>query len=259
MKSYNNNERQVTNTTFSSMSFSNSESKISHSKFNISYFNRVLKVGIALESKDQANSSYVVYDNDNQTAVFISWGKAKILSDLIKKMKSDASIHNVCIELNGGLFMVSDGSDYGTTNPCFSITRGDDNGVTTVIYETKNSYSGAYNYKDTQNYETYNAQNLELEAFETVLEEFYRTATYAVAASVMEANMYKRDYTNNLLQSIGEKVGARTSNNNNGGGNYNSRSFLGGGNNNSSQSNTTSNNDNGFSQSSFEDIANSML
>lgn len=257
MKTYNNNERQITNNTFSSMSFSNSESKIAHSKLNISYFNRVLKVGIALQMNGDQNDTFAKFDNENQIAVYISWSKAKILLDLIRKMRLSKDIHNVCIELRGGLFTVSDGKEFGVPNTCFSIKYANDDGEHVVIYETKTNYMGAYNYKDSQNYETAQFNDIELDAFETVLEEYYKAATYAVAASVMEANMYKREYTNNLINAIADKVGAQTAGNNNKN-SYNNKTFLnnnGGGNNN--EMNDGANTE--FTQSSFEDIAKAMM
>ena len=253
MKTYNNNEKQVMNSTFSSMTFANSESKIAHTKLNIASLNRLLKVGIALQT--DSKNDYATYDNENQITVYISWAKAKVLHDMIEEMKNNKSVHNVCIELKGGLFKVSDGSEFGVNTPCFSITYGNENGDNVVIYQTKDNYSGAYNF-DGSDYKTMPFPMLELDAFQTVLEEYYKAATYAIAASIMEASMYKREYTNNMIYAIAEKVGASVSNSNSKG-NYNNKTYLNNNNNNNQNVSVDSNNE--YTQSTFDDIANAMI
>lgn len=251
-KNYDNNKTQVTNTTYSQVSFSNPESKVDQTRFSVSYFNKLLKLSLA-KKIEQNNNQFATYDTDNQVSVYVSFSKAKILLDLIRIMKEDDSIHNVCIELKGGLLTVSDGTEYGVNTPCFSITYGDENGnVNSIIYQTK-SHNGAYNYND-GSYETKEFVDLELDSFETVLEEYYKASTYAVAATVMEASMYKRNATNTTIYAIAEKVGATT---NKGGGYSNKTTFLNN-DNSSSSSNSSMNDSDEYSMSSFDDIHNAM-
>ena len=256
-KTYNNNEKQITNTTYSSVSFSNPDSVNGGTKLSISYFNKLLVVSIA--KKNGETNGYATYDTDNQVSVYISITKAKILYDLIQLMKNDQTMHNVCIETNKGLLMVSDGSEYGCTNPCISISAFDNSSnINTVIYETKNNfYKGAYNY-DINN-ATFTDQyfnNIELEAFENTLFQYYNAATYAVAATVMESSMYKYNALRDRISSIAEKVGAVNTNGSSGG--YNNKSsFL-----NSSQNNSGNGDLNGvpkeYESATFDDIANGM-
>ena len=247
----NNKDNAPTSTVFSSVAFSNPESRISQSRFSVSYFNKLMKISIALRNNAGSNDKFATYDTDNQVSVYVSFSKAKVLLDLIRIMKEDDSIHNVCIELKGGLFTVSDGTQYGVNTPCFSITYGDENGnVDSIIYQTK-SHNGAYNYND-GSYETREFVDLELDSFETVLEEYYKASTYAVAATVMEASMYKRNATNSTIYAIAEKVGATT---NKGGGYSNKTTFL---NNDNSSSSSSMNDSDEYSMSSFDDIHNAM-
>lgn len=257
--SHNNND-QITNTTYSSYSFSNAET--SGTKISFTFFNRLLKVSIAAK-KDNNNNDYTSYDNENATYCYVSYTKAKILHDLIDELMR-GSVHNVCIETNQGLLMVSDGVEYGADSPCISITKNNNGNMNTVLYQTKKNYhKGACNYDiNSGNYDNRFFDNLELEAFQNLLMQYYDAASYALAASIMEANMYKRNALASAVYAIADKVGAKTSSGNNGGGKYNNNSsFL---NNNGGSSN--SNNGGGmngvpkeYEAKSYDDIVNGMM
>ena len=254
---YNNNDDyKPTSTVYTPFSFSNPNSSICKSRLTAEYFNKLLKINIALQSNENSGDSYAKYDNNNQVSVYVSYTKAKMLYDLIQQMKSDSKIFNVCIELKGGLLTVSNGSEYGTSSPCISISVGDESGnIRTVIYETKTNYhKGAKNYKDSK-YDDVTFDNLELEAFENLLIQYYNASSYAVAATVMEASMYKHNGIKDTLHAIASKVGAVESKNS---GNYNSKSFLSNNNSNSNYSSSMDNIPTEYEQSSFEDIANAL-
>lgn len=254
-KTYNNNDRQPTNTTYSPVSFGNPE-ELGGSRLNVSYFNKLLQISI--QKRNGTKNDYATYDTENPSTVYLSITKAKMLYDLIEKMKTDNSIHNVCIETNKGLLMVSDGSNHGVTSPCISISSADESGaVSTVVYVTKTNYhKGAYNYDmDAGTYSDQYFNDIELDTFENVLLQYYNAGTYAVAATVMEANMYKHNALRNVIMAIAEKVGAST-NNNNGGGYSNKSQFL---NNNNNSSNGDMNGvPKEYESATFDDIAHGM-
>jgi hypothetical protein len=259
-KSYNNNDRTPVNTTFSGVSFSNPESSIGQTKISISYFNKVMKVSIAMRNNAGSNNEYATYDNDNAVSVFISNTKAKILSELITMLKTNQDVHNVCVELKNGLMKVSDGSEYGSQYPCISISYASEDGsVHEIIYQTKGNYhTGAYNYSD-GHYETKVFNDIELDTFQMVLDEYYKASSYAIAASVMEAGMYKRAYETDLIRSIAEKVGAQTSSNSNNGSKFNNKTFLSNGSNQAASSSGNNIIPKEYETSTFDDIANSMV
>lgn len=267
-KNYNNNNPNggnngPTNNTYTPISFSNPESKVDQTKFSISYFNKLMKISIAKKMQGSKSGDFAQYDNDNALSVFVSFSKAKILLDLLqRKFVPEKDVHNVCIELKHGLLKVSDGVEFGSTMPCFSISAADANGnITEAIYQCKeNYYTGAYNYSNGK-YSTESFDNLELESFIMVLEEYYRASSYAIAATVMEASMYKREGQYNLIKAIADKVGAQTGG---GSGGFNSKTFLAGGGN-SSGGGFPGGNSSGLSgaaieyeASSFDDIASAM-
>ena len=258
-KSYNNNDKTPTINTYSGISFSNPGSNITQSKISISYFNRVMKIAIAARNNAGSNNEYATYDNDNAVSVYVSNIKARVLYLLIQKLINDPDTHNVCIELKNGLIKVSDGSEFGSSNYCISISyAGEDGSVNEIVYETKKGFhTGAVNYSN-GSYQTETFDDIELDTFMMTLDEYYKASSYAVAASVWEANMYRHDYEINLIKSIAEKCGVSNSNSNNS--KYNNKTFLS----NNSQQNNSSNNTGSmipkeYESSTFDDIASSMM
>jgi hypothetical protein len=254
MKTYNNNDRQITNTTYSSITFSNPNSTIMASRFSISYFNKLMKISIALRNNANTNDAYATYDTDNQVSVYVSNMKAAVLSAMIGELISNKDIHNVCIELKNGLLKISDGTDYNSKNVCISISYADEVGnVNEVVYETKSDvYSGAYNYNNGE-YSTTTFANLELNTIRMALDEYYKASSYAVAASVMEANMYKRNGQYELIKAIADKVGAQPASGEKKP--FNNKTFLSGS---SSNSSGITGVPAGYETSSFDSIASSL-
>ena len=210
IRTYNNNENSLTVNVYSPIKFSNPESKVMQTKLSISYFNKLMKISIApkINEPNATNKEYATYDDENQISIFVSYMKAELLSQMITKLNSNSDIHNVCVEINNtsknALLKVSDGSEYNTNNPCISIICADKNGnMTEYIYEVK-SHNAAYNYNNGK-YTSEEFNDIELSTFQMCLDEYYKASSYAVAATVTEANMYHRD----LIYRIADKVGAK--------------------------------------------------
>ena len=262
-KSYNNNEKTPTCTTYSGISFSNPESNLGQTKISISYFNRVMKIAIAARNNGGSNNDYATYDNDNAVSVYISNIKARILYLLIQKLINDPDTHNVCVELKNGLIKVSDGSEYGVSDYCISICYASEDGsVHEIVYQTKAGFhNGAVNYTN-GSYQTVSFDDIELNAFAMALDEYYKASSYAIAASVRESNMYRHEYENNLIKSIAEKCGVQISSGNNSNpAKFNNKTFLA---NNSQQQpqplvNQGSMIPKEYETSTFDDIAASMM
>ena len=263
-KSYNNNDKGPVCTTFSGVSFSNPESSIGQTKISISYFNRVMKIAIAARNNNGSNNEYATYDNDNAVVVYASNIKARILYLLIQKLKEDPNTHNVCVELKNGLIKVSDGSEYGSSVPCISISYASEDGsVHEIVYQTKEGFhKGAANYSN-GSYQNVLFDDIELDTFAMTLDEYYKASSYAIAASVWEANMYRHEYEINLIKSIAEKSGVQIGSSNNNNSNpakFNNKTFLSnnnGGNN--TKSSTGSMIPKEYESSTFDDIAASMM
>lgn len=257
-KSYNNNDRGPTCTTYSGISFSNPESTIGQTRISISYFNKVMKIAIAARNNGNSNNDFATYDNDNAVSVYVSNIKAKILYELIQRLKNDPDTHNVCVELKNGLIKVSDGTEYGSTSPCISISYASDDGsVHEIVYQTKvGVHTGAINYANGK-YENVAFDDIELDTFAMALDEYYKASSSAIAASIWEANMYRHDYEINLIKSIAEKCGVQANNSSSNPAKFNNKTFLS--NNSNSYNNTNSSMiPKEYESSTFDDIASSM-
>ena len=258
-KAYNNNDKTPVCTTYSGISFSNPESTIGQTKISISYFNKVMKISIAARNNGNSNNDFATYDNDNAVSVYVSNIKARILYLLIERLKNDTDTHNVCVELKNGLIKISDGTEYGSSSPCISISYASDDGsVHEIVYQTKAGFhTGAANYTDDK-YEKVEFDDIELDTFAMALDEYYKASSYAIAASVWESNMYRHEYEINLIKSIAEKCGVQVGNNNSNPAKFNNKTFLSG----NSTNNNTSNSSmipKEYESSTFDDIASSMV
>lgn len=256
-KSYNNNDKAPTCTTYSGISFSNPESTVGQTKISIGYFNKVMKVSIAARNNNGSNNDYATYDNDNAVTVYISNIKARILYLLIQKLIKDPNTHNVCIELKNGLIKISDGSEYGSSSYCISISYASEDGsVHEIVYQTKSGFhTGAINYSN-GSYESQSFDDIELETFAMALDEYYKASSYAIAASVWEANNYRHEYEIGLIRSIAEKCGVQISNTSNPA-KFNNKTFL------SNSNSVTNDNESStipkeYESSTFDDIISSM-
>lgn len=259
-KSYNNNDKAPTCTTYSGISFSNPESSIGQTKISISYFNKVMKIAIAARNNNGSNNDYATYDNDAAVTVYVSNIKARILYLLIQQLKSDPDTHNVCIELKNGLMKVSDGVEYGSPSPCISIlSAGEDGSVYEIIYQTKAGFhTGASNYSN-DTYHTITFDDIELDTFAMALDEYYKASSYAIAASVWEANMYRHEYELNLIKSIAEKCGGQIGSNNSNSAKFNNKTFLSNNGSSKPANNTGSMIPKEYETSTFDDIAAGMM
>ena len=269
LNTYNNNDRRPSINIYTPISWSNPGSQIQATKFSISYFNQVMQLSIAQRVGNGRTDEISSYDNDNAVKIYISYRVAKMIHDgILKMMEPDSNIDNICVETKNGLLKVSNGVEYGSDSPCIAIIYADKDGNThEAIYQTKNSDTLAYNYSDGQ-YSSMPMPGFEINAFIMVLEQYYLASSYAVAASVQNANLYRSDSLYQLINSIAVKTGAREAKSGSpNSGSYRNQTFLNnnsnstynGGSNNSSANNAAlSGIPKEYQQSSFDDIVASM-
>jgi uncharacterized membrane protein YgcG len=133
--------------------------------------------------------------------------------------------------------------------------------VTETVYETKD-HSFTANYDGKGNFETVPVRNQEIETIAMAFIEYYKASAYAVAASVMEAGMYKRQAQYDRINQIAEKVGVPMQGSGNGfyGGGRSGGSFLdgSGGNGSRGMDPNSMNPPKGFEASNFDSLAESL-
>ena len=257
---YNNNKQddRPTTNTYTPISFSNPKSKVQSSRFSISYFNKLMMISIAVRINDNTGEEFARYDTDNPVKVYISHNTAKLLHDAAVDMFMNGKKNNVCIETKNGLLKISNGIEFGSESPCISITHAtqDGSGIVETVYQTRSDYSVAYDYSD-GSYSTMNFPKHEIETILMVLEQYYLASSYAIAASIRDADAYKYKYISEIIKGIAGKVGAATDTRiNTSNGSFNSHTFLNAGQNNTN--NSMNGVPKGYEQSSFDDIVNSM-
>ena len=101
--------------------------------------------------------------------------------------------------------------------------------------------------------------DIEINTFMMTLDEYYKASSYAIAATVREANMYARDYEINLIKSIAEKCGVQMGSGNNNAAKFNNKTFLSNSGNNSNNVSSGSMIPKEYESSTFDDIAASMM
>ena len=258
---YNNNKQddKPTTTTYTPISFPNPASTVQPSRLSISYLNKVMTVSIAPRI-NEGSEDFPRYDADNPVKVYISHNNAKLLHDAAVDMFTNGKKNNVCVETKNGLFKISNGVEFGSESPCISITHATQDGTNIVetVYQTKANYSVAYNYSDGE-YSTMNFPMHEINTFLMVLEQYYLASSYAIAASIRDADAYKYKYISDIIKNIATKVGVATdTRTNSSNGNFSSHTFLNGGNQNNTSRQDMNGIPKGYEQSSFDDIVNSM-
>lgn len=210
---YNNNkyDRKVNNdpTVYSAYKYSNTEG-IDPSQLNISFWNSTLKISIS--PKKNTPNGEIAYDHENNAVIYLSHTKARILAEEIIAFKK-GKINNVSVDTPKGVISVSNGKEFGV-NSTFLVIRTFDMENNTVAssyaYEFKKGFHyGIRNFdeKNLNDFEKVFYDDLELDQFVTLLTEYYKAMTGAVAFSVVDQLKYNNSRTQTKLDSIAMKLG----------------------------------------------------
>lgn len=251
---YDNNKKDFQPTVYSPYRMSNVEG-IDPSALGFSFWAGLLKISIAPVIK--SNNDTPSFDYKNAGTAYITHTKAKIFADEIDKfMASPDTYNNVGVDTKGGLISLSNGKEFGISNPCLVIrkvneTSGDVDA--TYVYEFKTAYHNSIRNFDekSKKFDAYLYKNLEIEQLKIILEQYYTHMTYAAAYSVVDSSKFENSRVNTKIGLIAEKLGVEFKGSKDGGGSSN-KSFF---NNNSSSNGGGSK---GFDSATIDDIAGMM-
>ena len=230
---YNNNKRDSNVpevTIYSAYRFNNAESKIDATCLTFRFWKNNLCVGI-FPRKNTGNDE-VSFDMDNGITIYLSHTKARILKHELELFLSDPITYNaVGVPSGQAAITISNGSEYGKNNPVITIRKVAETGevVASFSYEFKTDIHYAIRNYDGKNFDSAydDYRNIEIEQFITVLDEFVKASTNAIAFSVMDQRKYSQsrveDKINSICSSLGIEVARSQSNTR--GGSYN-RSFF---------------------------------
>lgn len=201
---------------YSQFGVSNTEG-VDPSALSFTFWNRMLKVAITPMKPTANPNDRNIWDRDNETCVWLTPTKAKMLADEIRyAMANPDSCNNAGVPTGkDGLISFSNGKELGATSPCLIIRKinQDDGTVNSVYaYQFKTEYR---NYRSVRNYdpnhpadfESYCYANTEIEGFLAVLDQYYLTSTGAVGYAVIDAARYDIQKNNTKMELIMEKLG----------------------------------------------------
>ena len=259
---YNNNQGFTKNNTpeltvYSNYRMNNAESKIDATCLTFRFWKSNLCIGI-FPRKNTGNDE-IAFDMDNGITIYLSHTKARILKHEFELFLSDPVTYNsVGVPSGQAAISISNGSEYGKNNPVVTIRKVSETGevVASFAYEFKTNFHYAIRNYDGKNfdsaYEEY--KNIEIEQFITVLDEYVKASTNAVAFSVMDQRKYSFARLDNKIEAIAASLGVDISkSSNNSRGRYNSSSYFNN-NSNSDNGNSYSAGSVGYSTASIDDL-----
>ena len=211
----NNSKKYQSVQAFSQYKMSNTESKVDATVFTQSFWNHTLKLSIS--PMKPSNDDTIAWDYDNGISIYLTHTKARMLSLEIQAFLSGKAT-SVGVNSGNACIIITNGAEYGVDHPIMTIRKIDPETSETVAsaaYDFKVGYHYAirnFNEKDFD-FDKYYYDNLELEQLVTLLEEYYKSMSCAVAYSVMEENKYNNTAQSNLLKAIAEKVGVELKSN----------------------------------------------
>ena len=200
---YNNNEKRNYPTVYSNYKMSNAESQ-DPSQLSFAFsFNGLLKIIIA--PKKGEDNGFISYDHENEAFAYISYTKAKILVEEIKRLMNGEIISTavptkhglVCIGLVNGKYVLS----IADIDPDTGLI------MSSYSYTFKDNHTAINNYDaNSGQYDTYGYADIELYMIKDLLEQYYLSTSNAVAYSVINANRFTDERTKNSLDAIKKQL-----------------------------------------------------
>lgn len=191
--------------------FFNPNSTVDPSTYQIKYLFGMMKLVFSPLMKGATPES-PKYDYENSGTVYINHMDALILMNEIDLFLQDPSAYfNVgCVNNSGSLLSISNGTEFGITNPCLVLRKIDNNGdiVYTYVYEFVGDYYAVRNFdKDTKEYDKFFYATAELQMLKITLDQYIKGATNALAYSINDLNRYADNAAYNDRRAICEKLG----------------------------------------------------
>lgn len=220
---YNNNQtnKQPDFSMYSNYRMNNAESKIDATCITFRYWKTNLCIGI-FPRKNTGNDE-VSFDMDNGITIYLSHTKARIFKNELELFLKDPIAYNsVGVASGQAAITISNGSEYGKDNPVITIRKVTDTGevVASFAYEFKKNYHSSIRNYDGKNFDIIydDYQTIEIEQLITLLDEYCKAVTNAVAFTVLDQRKYSATRVENKIDAIAASLGveiAKTGNGNN--------------------------------------------
>lgn len=210
---YNNNKsnRNIPDTTvYSNYRMNNAESTIDQTCITFRFWRSNLCIGIF--PRKQTGNDEVQFDLDNGITIYLSHTKARILKNELENfLKDPIHFNGSGVPSGSAAITISNGAEYGKNTPVLTIRKVDESGnvVASFAYEFKTGYYYAIRNYDGRNfasvYDDY--KTIEIEQMITLLDEFVKASTYAVAFTVAERNAYPMARLDSKIDAIAASLG----------------------------------------------------
>lgn len=230
---YNNNQNNNRNvpdiSVYSGYRMNNAESQIDATCLTSRFWKSNLCLSIY--PKKNTGNDEIAFDMDNGITIYLSHSKARILANELKLFLSDPVSYNGVGTASGSAAVtISNGVEYGKNTPVLTIRKVDEAGnvVASFAYEFKTNYYYAIRNYDGKNFDSaYDEyRNLEIEQLITLLEEYVKASTNAIAFTVMDQRKYGATRAENKIDAIAQKLGVEIKSNNGGQRQYNNKSYF---------------------------------
>lgn len=204
--------------------------RVNNSNDNLSlsfmFWRGLLKVSILEMTNNNGNTQ-----SNEIASIFLSPTKARLMAECVSRIINDPETLEI-YGINTGI---------GEVNGFMAIGRDSGNPYIVIAKVGKNGYESSqrfnfnvdYNYllqvsslKDLKFKKEYD-NNVELQEFKDILEDYARSASGALGASFYDIGRYENAKTTNLIRKISETVGVENGYQNNGNGGYNRQSSSG--------------------------------
>lgn len=210
---YNNNQSQNKTPDFSMFSnyrMNNAESKVDASCLSFKFWKTNLCISI-FPRKNTGNDE-VSFDMDNGITIYLSHTKARMLKHEIELFLKDPITYNaVGVPSGQAAITISNGAEYGKDNPIITIRKINESGevVASFAYEFKRDYHFSIRNYDGQKFDQIydDYQNIEIEQLVTLLDEYTKAVTNAVAFTVLDQRKYSFTRLENKVEAIANSLG----------------------------------------------------
>lgn len=216
---YNNNKKSSSSelTVYSALKMSNTQSEVDKTSLSFILWNNMLGIRMCPLKVDPNGG--VTYDQENDVCIYLSPYKAAILANEIRRF-INGECKNVGVNSRTGIINITDGSEYGISNPCITLRKIDEDGTitTSYAYEIRTGYHCAiHNFTENRNgaptYEqAFDYDYLELEMIIIQLEEYVHAMSMGMAYSCAQADSRRNNRIEYKLNKIGEATHANFGN-----------------------------------------------
>lgn len=199
--------------TYSNFKLYNGESKVDPTCLNFAFWNGLMRISITPIAMKQDSTPKL--EKESSVDFYIGPNKAKMFLYYLKEFKTNQDKYiNVGIGTNKGILYLTNGKNEFGVESMFIVIKLIDFPNNKIIaeaaYEFNTNIFGITNFKDQnlkfdKNYDF--AKFAEIDMLIDIMTSYINSASYAYAATVIDANKFDTSRINTKINSIQEKLG----------------------------------------------------